>query len=280
MCYTEFMLPAVANGVYPVVGQHLPFYRVQAFEAYPTLTHAIFTRQGGLSRAPFETLNLSVSVGDDPVIVRKNFERACAEVSITPEQTVSCPLIHSADVLTITAANRQPVMGQADGLITAEPDIYLFMRFGDCTPLILSDPVRRAVGLAHAGWRGTMKNAAGATVRAMVKNLGCEPKNILSVIGPAIGPCCYEVGPEVINAAEAAFSNPKSLFTYPNGPTHKAHFNLWAANQQQLAAAGVKQIIASGLCTACRTDQFFSNRAEKGRTGRFGVVVGFNGAPR
>jgi polyphenol oxidase len=272
------MLHAVANGVYPVAGQRLPFYRVQAFEAYPNLTHAIFTRQGGFSRSPFETLNLSVSVGDDPVIVRKNFERACAEVAVTPEQTVSCPLVHGAEVLTITATNRQMVMGQADGLITAEPEIYLFMRFGDCTPLILFDPVRGAVGLAHAGWRGAMKNIAGATVKTMVKNLGCKAENIMAVIGPAIGPCCYEVGPEVMQAAEKAFPQPQNLFTYPNGQRHKAHFDLWAANRQQFAAEGVKQMITSGLCTACRTEQFFSNRAENGRTGRFGVVVGLKGA--
>jgi hypothetical protein len=271
------MLPAVSNSVYPVTSQNLLLYRVRAFEAYPGLTHAIFTRQGGLSQPPFNTLNLSISVGDDPATVQTNFERACQAVAVPPQQTVSCPLIHSADVITITATNRQRVVGQADGLITTEPNTYLFMRFGDCTPLILFDPVRSAVGLAHAGWRGTMKDAAGATVRAMVKKLRCQPQDIVAVIGPTIGPCCYEVGPEVINAAHQALADPDGLFTRRNGRADKAYFDLWEANRRQLLASGVKQVINSGLCTACRTEQFFSNRAEKGHTGRFGVVIGLTG---
>jgi YfiH family protein len=169
-------------------------------------------------------------------------------------------------------------MGYADGLVTGEPNTPLFMRFGDCTPLIFFDPQRHAVGLTHAGWRGTMKNAAGATVQAMVENLGCIPQNIMAVIGPSIGPCCYEVGRDVVTAAEKAFNPSSGLFIRRNGRTGRAHFDMWAANQRQLTAAGVKQIIQSNLCTACRTDEFFSHRAEKGNTGRFGVIIGLKGA--
>lgn len=272
------MTSAVAREVYPITLQNLLLYRVAAFESQPTLTHAIFTRRGGASQAPFDTLNLGGAVGDEPEAVKKNYELACRVVNITPEQTVSCHLIHSAAVLTVNSANRQRSMGQADGLITATPEIYLSMRFGDCTPLIFFDPVRGAIGLTHAGWRGTMQDIAGATVRAMVTQLDCQAKDIIAVIGPAIGPCCYEVGPEVMAAAARTFSNSAGLFTRRNGQADQAHFNLWAANQRQLAAAGVTQIIQSGLCTACRTDHFFSHRAERGRTGRFGVIIGLTGA--
>lgn len=272
------MMPAAANGVYPITLQNLLLYRVSAFDHYPALCHAIFTRRGGYSQAPFDTLNLGSSVGDDPEAVRKNYEQTCRVVNITPEQTVSCHLIHSAVVLTIHSANRQRLMGKADGLITATPEVYLSMRFGDCTPLIFFDPIRGAVGLAHAGWRGTMQNIAGATVSAMVEQLGCRAADIIAVIGPAIGPCCYEVGPEVITAAAGAFSDSAGLFTRRNGRADQAHFDLWAANHRQLTAARVTQVIQSGLCTACRTDQFFSHRAERGRTGRFGVIIGLKGA--
>jgi polyphenol oxidase len=98
------------------------------------------------------------------------------------------------------------------------------------------------------------------------------------LIGPAIGPCCYEVGPEVMAAARQSFNEIDALFTQRNNQTGQAHFDLWEANRQQLAAAGVRQIILSGLCTACRTDEFFSHRAERGRTGRFGVIIGLRGA--
>ncbi|GAB4424222.1 MAG: peptidoglycan editing factor PgeF [Anaerolineae bacterium] len=270
-------LPAVAQGVNPVRVQNLLLYRIVAFEAYPNLRHAIFTRQGGYSQSPFASLNLGLSVGDDPETVNKNYEQVCGALDISPDQTVSCHLIHSADVLTVDSANRRRVMGQADGLITATPGIYLSMRFGDCTPLIFFDPARGAVGLTHAGWRGTMQNAAGATVRAMIQEFDCRAGDIIAVIGPAIGPCCYEVGPEVIDAAATAFSHSASLFVRGNGRADRAHFNMWEANRRQLAAAGVEQIIQSELCTACRTDQFFSHRAEQGRTGRFGVIIGLQG---
>jgi YfiH family protein len=150
------------------------------------------------------------------------------------------------------------------------------MRFADCTPLLFFDPVLNAVGLTHAGWRGTIKNAAGATISAMTTQLGSQAHNIIAVIGPSIGPCCYEVGSDVIDAAEASLANPKGLFRQNGKPGH-AHFNMWKANRQQLVEAGVTKIVSSKFCTACHTDQFFSHRAERGKTGRFGVIIGVSG---
>lgn len=260
--------------LYPVTVETLRFYRVRVLDAYPHLKHAIFTRQGGVSRQAFGSLNLSTSVGDNPQAVQSNYHRACQAVGVSPEQTVSCHLVHGADVLTIDKAEQRQIAGRADGLITNRPNVYLFMRFGDCTPLLFFDPIENGVGLTHAGWRGTMQNAAGSTVNAMVEQFGCKPHNIIAVIGPAIGVCCYEVGPDVVAAAATAFPRPESLFSRQNGSTTPVHFDLWAANEQQLLAAGVKQIIHSNICTACRTDEFFSHRAEKGQTGRFGVIIG------
>lgn len=277
MLHSLFMVrQASFKGLYPVTIQKLPLYRVGALSVYPNLVHAISTRQGGVSQTPFYSLNLGVSVGDHPQAVESNFRLFCQVLSITPEQTVSCHLVHSARVLTVNRANRQRVMGQADGLVTADAGVYLAMRFGDCTPLVFYDPVRGAVGLAHAGWRGVMQNIAGAAVKEM-ERLGCRPQDIIAVVGPAIGPCCYEVGPDVIAAAQNAFDHPAELFSRQNG-RGRAYFDLWAANRQQLSAAGVKEIILSAKCTACRTDEFFSHRAEKGRTGRFGVIIGLKEA--
>ena len=274
------------NGVYPVTIQpatdnlqpvdDLIYYRIRTFDAYANLRHAIFTRRGGVSQSPFATFNLGPSVGDDPQAVALNFQKACQIVGTMPDQTISCHLTHSADIITVNKSNRQRLMGYGDGLITVEPAIFLAMRFGDCTPLIFFDPVQKAIGLAHAGWRGTMKNVAGAVIKAMVEQLGCRAQDIIAVIGPAIGPCCYEVGPEVRQAAEQAFDEPGSLFRNRNGNSQpdRAYFDMWEANRRQLAASGVTQIIQSSLCTACRTDLFFSHRAERGRTGRFGVIIG------
>ena len=252
---------------------NLPVYRFDALDGGPRLAHAVFTRLGGVSLPPFASLNLGGTVGDDPQAVQANTERVCGALGIRPGQTVACHLTHSADVLVVWAAERGRVVGRGDALVTAEPGVMLSMRFADCVPIILHEPRRGAVGLAHAGWRGTLKNVAGATVGAMVNALGCSAQAITAVIGPAIGPCCYQVGLEVIQAAETGLDRGQELFQRRNGQT--AYFDLWEANRRQLLAAGVGRVTLSGLCTACRTDHFFSHRAEWGRTGRFGVVIGY-----
>jgi len=260
---------------------NLPVYRFEQLTGDPALVHAVFTRQGGVSAPPYESLNLGHTVGDDSVAIEVNHDRVYRAVGTTRTQAVTCHLTHSADVLLVTAADRGRVVGQGDAMITADAGVYLSMRFADCTPILLHDPERRAVGLAHAGWRGTVKNVAKSVVQAMVDRLGCSPQNITAVIGPAIGPCCYQVGEDVIQAVEAVFphespsDNNSQLFSRRNG--HYAYFDMWEANRRQLKTAGVGQTVLSSLCTACRTDHFFSHRAERGKTGRFGVVIGYRG---
>lgn len=261
--------------MYQTVIHDMPVLRVPALEAHATMLHAIFTRQGGVSAPPFSSLNLSSSVGDAPDALRQNFQRACRAVGITPAQTVSCTLVHGADVSVVDDTTRQQDMGTFDSLITATPGIYLTMRFADCTPLIFFDPVRQAIGLAHAGWRSTMQNVARATVTALTQQLGCRAADIIAVIGPAIGPCCYEVGAEVMVAAAETFRRPEHLLTQ-RARHDRAYFNLWEANRQQLADAGIEHVIMSNICTACHTDLFFSHRAERGKTGRFGVIMGLS----
>jgi YfiH family protein len=261
------------NGLHYEQAGDLPVYRCQALSDAPGLVHAVFTRLGGVSRPPYASLNLGHAVGDDPQAVETNYQRVCRALAIQRRQTVACHLTHSADVFTVTSADGGRVMGYGDALITADRGVFLSMRFADCTPILLHDSIRGAVGLAHAGWRGTIKNVAGATLAAMVNRLGCSPQNITAVVGPAIGPCCYQVGKEVVRAVEAVFDDGQQLFSRRNG--RRAYFDLWQANRRQLLAAGVGQVIVMGLCTACRTDRFFSHRAEQGQTGRFGVVIGY-----
>jgi YfiH family protein len=145
------------------------------------------------------------------------------------------------------------------------------LRFADCVPILLCDPLQRVIGLAHAGWRGTMAGMAGAAVQTMVHDLGCQPGDILAGIGPSIGSCCYEVGKDVAEATFGAFPDSAGLIeATANG---RWHLDLWAANRRQLLDAGVRRIEVSGICTACRTDEWFSHRAERGRTGRLGALI-------
>jgi YfiH family protein len=250
----------------------LPVYRFEPWDD-ASLVHAILTRLGGVSSPPFASLNLSQVVGDDPAAVATNYERVCGAFGIRRSQMATCYQVHSADVFVVAASDGGRLVGQGDAMVTDQPGVYLSMRFADCTPLLLHDPVRRAVGIAHAGWRGTLKNVAGAVVRAMVERLGCLPGDITAVVGPAIGPCCYQVGSEVIQAAEAAYASAGELLRPRAGGRY--HFDLWEANRRQLVVAGVNHVAVAGLCTACRTDRFFSHRAEQGQTGRFGALIGY-----
>jgi YfiH family protein len=183
---------------------------------------------------------------------------------------VHAHLVHGAEVDRVTGADNGAWRPRVDGLITDEPGCALTMNYADCTPIFVYDPVRRAIGLGHAGWQGAMKDLPGALVGAMQAAFGSRPADLLAAIGPCIGPCCYEVGEPVVSQIHHHFPNKPDLLQDNGGP--RPHFDLPAANRQRLQAAGVRQIQSSGLCTACRTDLFFSHRAEKGTTGRFGVL--------
>ncbi len=250
----------------------LPVYRYGPWDD-ASLVHAVFTRLGGASSPPYASLNLSQVVGDDPAAVAANYERVCGALGIRRSQIATSYQMHSADVLTVAAADGGRLVGQGDAMITDQPGVYLSMRFADCTPLLLHDPVRRAVGIAHAGWRGTLKNVAGSVVRAMVERLGCSPGDITAAIGPAIGPCCFQVGSDVIRAVEAARGDALDLLHRRAG--ERAYFDLWEANRRQFVEAGVGRVAVAGLCTVCRVDHFFSHRAEQGQTGRFAAIIGY-----
>ncbi len=254
---------------------HLRYYQFESFEQRG-LTHAVFARHGGVSGGAWTSLNMSISVGDSRANVRANRERAFQAVGRAPESVADLWQVHSADVVVADTPRDLNVDAvKADVIITDRPDITLFLRFADCVPVLLYDPVRRAVGLVHAGWRGTLQRAAAAAVQALSARYGSRPADLVAGIGPSIGPCHYEVGPEVAAQTRAVFDGrAEGLLRAVAGRTH---LDLWAANAEVLRAAGVEQIETGGVCTACRTDDFFSHRGEHGQTGRFGALIGLGG---
>lgn len=232
--------------------------------------HAVLTRIGGVSQGAFATLNLGHSVGDDPTAVEENHRRVFAALGLSRQQTVSPYQVHSANVRLVDKSHAGSVQPATDGLITMTPGVALFFRFADCAPLLLFDPVRRAVGLAHAGWRGAARGVVAAAVDAFTRSVGSRPGDLWAGIGPAIGPCCYQVGPEVAAAVAQACPNGTDMIAERDGTLY---LDLPGVVQAQLRRVGVQQIEMPGLCTACHTEEWFSHRAEGGRTGRFGVVV-------
>lgn len=249
----------------------LTAFRFESLLANGHLAHAVFGRSGGVSRAPFASLNLSMSVPDERERVYANRRQVYGLFGRDTDTVVHAHLVHGRAVAHVTQADNGRWVEHVDGLISAEPGCVLTMNFADCAPIIVYDPVRHAVALGHGGWRGTVAGIGTALVQAMSQAFGSDPSDLVAAVGPCIGPCCYEVGDEVVAAVGEAFDAPETLLPRANG--RRAHFDLPEANRRQLIAAGVGQVELSGLCTACRTDLFFSHRAERGRTGRFGVVV-------
>jgi YfiH family protein len=257
----------------------MPFHLQDQIKYYvfPTLeehglNHAVFTRQGGVSAAPFHYLNVGGTVGDEPEHVSENRRRSFNALGREIASLHDVWQVHSAQVV-IAAEPRHPQTPhvKADILITDNPRVTLTMRFADCVPILLYDPVRKAVGLAHAGWVGTLKKVARVAVKAMVNAYHCNPGDILAGIGPSICMEHYPVGDEVVIKAREAFGDQADLVLEKRDG--KFHFNLWKANQLILEESGLDQIELSGLCTACHLEDWFSHRGENGRTGRFGALI-------
>jgi YfiH family protein len=252
----------------------LLYYRFHNLAACGEIVHGVFTRLGGTSRPPYHWLNVGKSVGDDQQAVDANYDLICWTLGIHRDDIATAYQVHSANVAVVGPEDRGQVALQTDALVTNSTGVFLMLRFADCVPIAFYDPVQQAIGLAHAGWKGTLGRAAQKTVEAMVDVYGSRPADLIVCIGPSIGPCCYQIGGNVAKLVSEVFpQRPQLLLQQGDG---SRHFDLWEANRLQLAALGVHKIEVSGLCTACHNDEFFSHRADNGRTGRFAVVMGLN----
>jgi len=247
------------------------YYTFSIF-ADTAVTHAVFTRHGGVSPKPWNSLNMGGTVGDALANVAANRISAFRSVGCAPESLFDVWQVHSADV---AIANEPRPLEQAylkaDAILTNRTGISLFMRFADCVPILLHDPVQKAIGLVHSGWQGTVKKTALAAVKKMNNLFHSNPTDILAAIGPSIGAHHYQVGSNVIEQVQTAFGDQaEGLLIEESGAIH---LDLWAANHLVLEQAGVCQIEVAELCTACHNDDWFSHRYEKGQTGRFGVLI-------
>jgi len=247
---------------------NLRFFQFNTLQA----KHAIFTRHGGLSPEPWHSLNVGGTVGDDLTRVRANRNMSLKVMRCMPDSVFDVWQVHSADVVCATAPRPDTEsVRQADIILTDKPELTLYMRFADCVPILFHDPRKGVIGVAHAGWVGTLRDVATATINAMTKQYGSNPADVIAGIGPSIGPDHYEVGSDVILQVMQKFGDDsEQLLKSHNG---KIHFDLWKTNRILLEKAGVEKIEVAEICTACNTNDWFSHRAEKGRTGRFGALI-------
>lgn len=244
------------------------------------MTHAVSTRFGGMSEGAFQSLNLAMHNGDDPAHVIENRRRFGQALALSADLFVTAQQVHGDAVLRVDtsfagkgAQSYADAIASTDALITDCENLPLMLFFADCVPVLIVDPVKRAVGVSHAGWKGTVHGIVQKTVRAMHGAFGSKAADCLVGIAPSIGSCCYEVGGEVAARFQEAFPNFYQRILISVGEKYK--LDLWAANRIQLEEIGVRSenIVTARACTACNSDVFFSYRADQGKTGRIAAVI-------
>lgn len=233
------------------------------------VVHGFTTRIGGVSPAPHDSLNFSRSVGDDAARVARNEEILCAHIGAPGRPIVTVNQVHGVSVLEV--AGDAAGGGSHDALVTARDDLLIAVKTADCTPILLYDPVTGAIGAVHAGWRGTAARAPGHAVESMTRAFGSRPADLIAVIGPAAGACCYTVGNDVIEAFARSFGPGQFI-----GPGDAPRADLHGANRRTLLDAGLlpDRVHVIRLCTICNPALFYSHRRDRELTGRHLNFIG------
>jgi len=277
-----------SNSVYHVLTMikhilgSLVYFTFRNLSACERIAHGAFTRLGGVSRKPFDSLNTSFSTGDKEQAVSANLELVSSALDVPRRDLVVCNLEHGDRVLVVTrdvkfqiAHSDRACSPSADAMITNEPGCFLTMSSADCAMVLLLDPRKMVVGLAHAGWKGIVKRMAAKTISAMEECFGSHPEDLLVGVTPSIGPCCYRI------------KNPMQKALPGWGPyleeleDGRTAIDLRQPLYDQLLAEGVgkENIELSRMCTSCNTSMFFSFWAEKPKTGRMATVIGIRQEP-
>ncbi len=248
-------------------------------EALGILKHGFSTRLGGFSSKPYDSLNLGVKTEDAATAVRLNTQKLCEAVGVNFEDLVTTDQVHADKIRIVTSADKgkgfiiERDYEGIDALITNASGVPLISYYADCVPLYIVDPVRRVVALAHAGWKGTVMKIGKKTVAQMMAVFNSKVEDIIVVIGPSIGLCCYEVSEAVVAKFNTNFTDVSS-FVFPKDEG-KYMLDLWTANRLVLEEIGIKDrnIVVSRLCTGCSTEMFFSHRMEGPNTGRMASII-------
>lgn len=257
--------------------ESFPHFTIPSWpKVLPALSMGISTRNSGQSKGYFQTMNLALHVGDNKQDVIENRKNLANALGFSFDAWTSADQVHGSNIEIVTLDSRgkgrnelQDAIPKTDGIVTNIPDVLLTSFYADCVPLFFLDPIKKVVGLAHAGWKGTVLKIGEKMVKVMEASFKSNPKDIMIAIGPAIDQCCYEVNKQVIDPLQATFNflTKDMILDKRNG-----HFDLdlKKINEEILINAGIlqKNIEISNWCTSCNTDMFFSYRKEKGQTGR------------
>jgi polyphenol oxidase len=274
----------------------LKILQLDAFEKFSWLVHGFSTAPGGVSGLDGQkVLNLSFTDWDTRENVLENRKKFQTALGAEEFSLINLKQIHSAVIWPFASVPTEPCKGDAS--LTKTPGLLLGVQTADCVPILLVDPQKRIVAAVHAGWRGTLARILEKTVGELHAQYGSKPSDLLAAIGPSIGPCCYEVGAELVTQFSSQFTDAAEYFDEPRSgeepnplqwlnmkppghqpPPKNVHLDLPKANRSQLLAASLpeKNIFSSGLCTACHLDLFFSYRKQGPRSGRLLSTMGIS----
>ena len=254
---------------------HVPYIQFKNLSATDIVKHGFSTRKGGVSTGIFSSMNLNFKRGDDPDAVLENYHRMAAALNMRVEDMVLSDQTHTTNVRVITEEDRGKGIlkpqdySDVDGMITNVPGIVLVTSYADCVPLYFVDPVRKAIGLSHSGWKGTVGHIGQKTVWKMHEVYGSEPKDIVAAIVPSICQSCYEVSDDVAEAFRANFTADEAADILLDKGNGKYQLDLWKANWYVLTDAGIlpEHLSVTDLCTACHPDLLWSHRKTNGQRG-------------
>ncbi len=257
----------------------LQYLTIPAFEKTGLVKHGFSTRLGGVSKTPYNTMNFGLRKQDDTYNVLKNYDIFCEALGISPKNLVASSQVHKAEVYVASVKDHgkgiyiDSDIKDKDALITKDRGVALVTYYADCVPIFFLDKKVPAIGLVHAGWKGTIAKIGKKTLKKMMKEFGSQPKNILVGIGPCIHRCCYEVGVSVANKVKDVFPYWNELMKEKKD--EKFMLDLILTNKRQLEETGINpsNITVSRFCTSCNNDLFFSYRADKGLTGSLAAII-------
>ena len=263
----------------------IQFFSYERFERYPNITNIVTTRHGGRSEGPFSSFNLSFRVGDDPDVVLENRAILAQMLGVDPESLTTADQVHETSVVVVDgsqkgkgAVNHSDAIARTDAMITTSRDTPLMVSIADCVAVSLYDPEKGVIGIAHAGWRGTLSRIAEKTVKKMASTFGSNPSDIAAGISPSIGRCHLEVDEEIHHTFAGEFGKQGGPFLGED-MDGTCYVDLWGLNRLQLVECGLDSanVDVAAMCTVCDSHLFFSHRHDSGTTGRQAAVIMLHG---
>lgn len=257
---------------------NLKYITFKNLELAGLVRHCFTTKLGGVSEGFYSSMNMGFGRGEEEAKVKKNYEIICDAIGIKTDDLVFSKQTHTNNVLCVTAKNKgtgftKPSFSDIDGLITNEPNVALVTQYADCTPLLFLDPQKKVIAASHSGWRGTVKQIGAVTVEKMKSEFGCNPSDILAVIGPSICENCYEVDTPVYNEFKKLPISLDDVFKQKDIDHYM--LNLKLANKKILLNAGLKEenIELCDICTACNSDELYSHRKSGVNRGNLAAII-------